>query len=128
MAGGGADLKAKPSRKPPERRRPSPRRSKLARDFYGSALDAAERIELEAASEVEGLDEEIAVLRMKLREALSKRPQDVQLMLRGIELLVKAVAARYRLSKEAEEDLAGSIAGVVRGVGAQLMPEAFADG
>ena len=72
MAGGGADLKAKPSRKP-ERRRPAPRRSKLARDFYGSALDAAERIELEAASEVEGLDEEIAVLRMKLREALSKR-------------------------------------------------------
>ena len=46
-------------------------------------------------------------------------------MLRGIELLVKAVSARYRLSKEAEEDLSESIAGVVRGVGGLLMPEAF---
>jgi hypothetical protein len=41
---------------------------------------------------------------------------------------VKAVSARYRLSKEAEEDLAGHIAGVLRGVGGQLVPEAFAPG
>jgi hypothetical protein len=99
----------------------------VARDFYGSALDAAERIELEEASEIEGLDEEIAVLRMKLREVLSERPEDLQLMLRGIDLLVKAVSARYRLSKQAEENLADSLAGVIRGVGGVLMPEAFAN-
>ncbi len=101
------------------------RATKPLRDFYGSALDAAERIELEAASEIEGLDKEIAVLRVKLREVLQQRPDDLPLMLRGIDLLVKAVAARYRLSKEAEEDLSGSIAGVVRGVGGLLIPEAF---
>lgn len=103
----------------------SPGRSKLAREFYRGALDAAERVELKAASEVEGLDEEIAVLRVKLKEALSKRPDDLQLMLRGIELLVKAVSARYRLSPEAGEDLSANIAGVVRGVGGLLIPEAF---
>lgn len=100
-------------------------RAAVVHDFYGSALDAAERIELEQASEIEGLDEEIAVLRMKLRDVLSRRPADLPLMLRGIDLLVKAVSARYRLSKEAEEDLSDSIAGVVRGVGGLLLPEAF---
>lgn len=137
MAGDGADLERAPKRRrrrdeaSPSRRH---REAKAARDFYGSALDAAERIEpeaasdvLEAASEVQGLDGEIAVLRLKLREVLADHPEDLPLMLRGIELLVKAVSARYRLSKRAEDDLAESIAGVVRGVGGLLMPEAFAD-
>lgn len=101
--------------------------TKLARDFYASALEAAERRQLDAAAEVEGLDEEIAVLRVKLREALAKHPEDLALMLRGIDLLVKAVSARYRLSDEAAEQLADNIAGVVRGVGGLLMPEAFAN-
>jgi hypothetical protein len=99
----------------------------MTRDFYASALDAAERIELEEAAEVEGLDAEIAVLRMRLRQALHEHKEDLPLMMRGMELLVKAVSARYRLSKEAEEDLAGHLAAVIRGVGEQLMPEAFAD-
>ena len=113
----GADAKPKRGRAA----RPAGR-AKLARDFYAGALDAAERIELEAAAEVEGLDEEIALLRMKLRKALGKRPDDLPLMLRGIDLLVKSVSARYRLSKEAEQDLSDSIAGVLRGVGGLLGP------
>lgn len=107
-------------------KKPRKRRSSVAHDFYGKALDEAERIELEEAAEVEGLDKEIAVLRVRLRRILKQEPDDMQLMMRGMELLVKAVSARYRLSKEAEEDLAGHIAGVLRGVGGQPMPEAFA--
>ena len=129
MVAGGADAKrtAESRRSAGRSQQRAHRGARLTRDFYGSALDAAERIELEAAEEVEGLDEEIALLRLKLREVLAEHPQNLQLMLRGIELLVKAVSARYRLSKQAEEDLAESIAGVIRGVGGLLMPEAFAD-
>ncbi|MEX0785121.1 MAG: hypothetical protein WD939_00645 [Dehalococcoidia bacterium] len=110
------------TRQPARKRTP-----RAAKAFYGKALNAAEQIELEEAAEVQGLDQEIAILRVRLREILSVKPSDLQLMMRGLELLVKAVSARYRLSKEAEEDLAGHIAGVIRGVGGQLMPEAFAD-
>ena len=132
MSGEGADLERKPAGRRRPRGRPkapsrAQRKAKLAQDFYGSALDAAERVGLEAASDIEGLDREIALLRLKLREVLSERPEDLQVMMRGIELLVKAVSARYRLSKQGEERLAESIAGVVRGVGGLLMPEAFAD-
>ncbi len=129
MAGEDADLARKPAGRRTSGRSSgrAHRRSKLKQDFYGSALDSAEQIELEAASDIEGLDREIALLRMKLRAVVSERPEDLPLMLRGIELLVKAVSARYRLSKQAEEDLAGSLAGVIRGVGGLLMPEAFSD-
>ncbi len=129
MAGEDADLARKPTgrRRSPRSSGRAHRRSKLEQSFYGSALDSAEQIELEAASDIEGLDKEIALLRTKLRRTLSERPEDLPLMLRGIELLVKAVSARYRLSRQAEEDLAGSLAGVIRGVGGLLMPEAFSD-
>ena len=67
------------------------------------------------------------MLRVKLRSVVSKRKENIPLMLRGIDLLVKAVSARYRLSKKAEEDLSDSLAGVLRGVGGALMPERFDD-
>ena len=101
-----------------------PRRRSLS-GFYRKGLAEAERLELQEAADVQGLDDEIALLRLKLREALEKRPQDLPLMLKGVELLVKAVSARYRLSKEAQSDLADSLANVIRGVGGQLFPERF---
>jgi hypothetical protein len=110
---GGADQDAK-------RRRPP----KLARDFYGSALNEAEQREFEAASEIEGIDGEIALLRLRLRDALQRHPEDLSLMLRGMALLVKAVAARYRLSKKDEANLSESLANVIRGAGAVFMSEA----
>ncbi len=130
MADAGAEKRRNQSRGPRSANRkasPAKHREEVANDFYGSALDAAERIELQEASKIKGLDQEIAVLRMKLRKMVRKRRQNVPLMLRGIELLVKAVSARYRLSKEAEENLSESLANVVRGVGGLLMPEAFVD-
>ena len=93
--------------------------------FYDRALTEAERLLLPEARELEGLDEEIALLRVRLNTALQERPQDLPVLLRGIELLVKAVAARYRLSRKAEGDLYQSAVGVLRGIGGVIWPEAF---
>ena len=97
------------------------------RDFYGSALDAAHQTTLKYAANVEGLDKEIALLRLKLRDALEEGPESFQLMVRGMELLVKLVSARYRLSKKAEKDIASSAANVLRGLAVQLFPESRDD-
>ncbi|MPZ48343.1 MAG: hypothetical protein GEU75_03360 [Dehalococcoidia bacterium] len=101
-------------------RRPDPRR------FYGEALSKAERLDLPAALKIEGMDEEIAVLRLRLRTAIEERPDDIELMFRGIGLIVRTVAARYRLSKQAERDLDSSLAGVVRTLG-DLLPGGLID-
>lgn len=94
--------------------------------FYDEALSEAERLDLESAREMEGLDEEIALLRLQLKRALEDDPQNLQLMIKGMELLVRAVSARYRLSQEAQKDLSDSIVGVIEGIGTQLFPEGFA--
>ena len=52
-----------------------------------------------------GVDQEIAVLRLKLRAALHDHPEDLQLMVHGITLLVRALAAKYKLPKEDEKQL-----------------------
>ena len=74
--------------------------------FYGRALSEAERVLLPQAREVQGLEQEIALLRVKL-----------PLMLRGVELLVRAVSAEYRLSCKSQDNLAAAIDGVLKEIG-----------
>ena len=98
-------------------------RQRQAIGFYHEALSEAER--WERARQMEGLDEEVALLRVRLKEALEERPRDMQLIAKGIDLLVKAVAAKYRLSPKAQRELSDSIDGVVRDIGTVLYPEGF---
>ncbi len=93
--------------------------------FYASALTELERSLLPEARKVEGLDEEIALLRVRLSRLLTEEPENTKLLLEGVRLLVGAVAARYRLSKKAEGDLYQNILGVLRGIGGALLPEGF---
>ncbi len=92
----------------------------LKKGFYRRALSEAEQVLLPEAKEVEGLDEEIALLRVKLSSALNEQPQNMPLLLRGVDLLVKAVAARYRLSAKSQENLAQAIDSVLKEIGLTL--------
>src|SRR5687768_14540319 len=104
------------------RRRVSPER------FYEDALSEAERLRLQDALDIEGLDEEVALLRLWLRKAIEEHPEDIQLMTKGAELLVKAVAARYRLSPKSKRDLAENLGRVIDEVGGLLLPEGSGNG
>lgn len=103
-----------------ESRRAGPGSKKARHGFYAQALSEAERLLLPGAREIEGLDEEIALLRVKLSTALAQHPGNMPLMLRAVELLVKAVAAEYRLSKKSQDNLAEAIDGVLKEIGAAL--------
>lgn len=103
-----------------------PRKAKPAPGgFYADALSQAERIRLPQARQIEGLDDEIALLRVRLGSLAAEHPENIELLLKGIGVLVRAVAARYRLSKKAENDLYQSVLGVLRGIGGALHPEGF---
>jgi hypothetical protein len=77
-----------------------------ARRFYIQALNEAERAEFAAALDVEGVDGEIAALRLLLRTHLEDRPKDLPLMLRGLDVLRRMVATKYALSRSDSRDLA----------------------
>lgn len=103
----------------------APRRRRKARGFYEAAMTEAERLLISEAREVEGLDEEIALLRVKLMRALVEHPENTDLLLKGVGMLVRAVSARYRLSQRAQDDLYHSVLGVLEGIGGALFPEGF---
>ena len=96
------------------------RRNGAAARFYDMALSEAERVRLPRARRVQGLDEEIAFLRVRLERLAREHPENVEMLLKGITVLVRAVATKYRLSPRAERDLAASLAGVLRGIGGAL--------
>jgi hypothetical protein len=90
--------------------------------FYESSLTEAEREELPAAAEIEGLADEIAVLRVRLKTAVRQHPEDFALMVQGVGMLVRAVTAQYRLSPRARKDLADNLAAVLNSMGDQILP------
>jgi hypothetical protein len=83
-----------------------------ARHFYSQALSEAERADFAVALEMDGIEAEIALLRMRLRQALTGHSDDLPLMLKGIDLLSKALARRYHLGRQeaqAAEDAIRSV-------------------
>ena len=79
--------------------------------FYREALTEAELVRLPGVRQVKGLDAEIELLRIRLLTCATKHPDDFDLLLKGMGMLVRAVATRYRLSADAKEDLESSLAG-----------------
>lgn len=70
------------------------------RRFYAQALTEAEQADLGTALQVDGFDEELAALRLRLRTALERRPEDLPLVLRGMDVLRRMVATKYGLSQK----------------------------
>lgn len=83
----------------------APPANAAAVSFYEQALTEAERAEFRDALGVEGLDQEIAILRVRLR----KDAGNLDSILKGVELLTRAVAARYRLGPGSAEQLEAEI-------------------
>lgn len=71
--------------------------------FYERALSASDQTLFHDALEVEGMDAEVALLRMHILRLLDEQPQDSEALRAGIRLLVTALSARHRLTgREAE--------------------------
>ncbi|GBD11293.1 hypothetical protein HRbin23_00948 [bacterium HR23] len=88
--------------------------------FYAQALSRAERLRLPQARHLQGLDEEIALLRLRLLTLAEKEPQRFDLLLKGMNTLVRLVMAKYRLSPQAGEDLGQALANVITSISTQL--------
>ena len=88
-------------------------------NFYDSVVDHAELL---AALRVEGLDEELAVLRNRLRTWIRDHPDDARLLFKGIETLTRVVAARHRISGKPVDQLGAAIDALTRSLHEQLAP------
>ncbi|HLF72333.1 MAG TPA: hypothetical protein VI759_09305 [Dehalococcoidia bacterium] len=91
-------------------------RKDVAGRFYEEALTSAEAADLGEALAVDGVDQEIALLRLRLRTVVEAQPDQLELMLKGIDRLVKLVGTRYRLSKQAQHELAAVLTHDINGL------------
>ena len=93
----------------------SPRAS--APSFYASALEEAEREDLVEAADLEGLDGEIALLRVRLRTAIEQHPDDFRLIESGARLLIQSLLAQHRLSPRQADNLGDAMSNLVEEFG-----------
>ncbi len=77
---------------------------------------------LAEALAVEGLEQEIALLRVRLDELLAEKPIDYPLVTQLAGTLVRAVATQHRISPRARKDLANNITALLNSLGDQLLP------
>jgi len=83
------------------------------RGFYSLALNEAEKIGLEEAREITGLDEEIAILRVKLRELIQKQPDRIDLQMKAVTTIARLAATSYSIGKKQKKTLKEAITRVL---------------
>ena len=105
-----------------KRKRGAPQGNQNARKhgFYSKVLDEAEQLDFELATGVNGIDDEIALLRVKIKSVVEKDPENVKLIMQATNTLASLVKTRYKISKEQKKGLKEAIGNVLRDVALPL--------
>ena len=105
-----------------ERRRGAPKGNQNARKhgFYSRVLDEAEQLDFELASGVEGIDDEVALLRVKIKSILEHDPENIKLIMEATNVLARLIKTRYNITKEQKKGLKEAIGNVLRDVALPL--------
>ena len=88
--------------------------------FYARVLDEAERLDFELASGVEGIDDEITLLRVKIKSLLENEPENIRLITQVTNTLERLVRTRYSIGKEQRKGLKEAIGNVLRDIALPL--------
>jgi len=88
--------------------------------FYSKVLDEAEQLDFELATGVEGIDDEIALLRVKIKSILENDPENIRLIMQATNTLAGLVKTRYNIAKEQRKGLKEAIGNVLRDVALPL--------
>ncbi len=104
------------------RKRGAPKDNQNARKhgFYSKVLDEAEQLDFSLATCVECIDDEIALLRVKIKSLLAHDPENIRLILKATNTLARLVKTKYNISKEDKKSLKEAIANVLRDVALPL--------
>ena len=87
---------------------------------YSKVLDEDEQMDFELATGVEGIDDEIALLRVKIKSLLKHDPENMKLIMQATNALARLVRTRYNISKDDRKGLKEAIGNVLRDVALPL--------
>ena len=106
----------------PTKTRGAPKGNQNARKhgYYSRALTEAERLEVEELLDMDGIDDEIAILRFKLRQLIETAPDRLDLHCHAATVIARLVRTRYQISKSDKRSLKDNIQKVLSEVAAPL--------
>lgn len=107
---------------PIKRRRGAPLGNQNARKhgFYSNALDKSEKRNLKHAQTVEGLDEEINLLRVKIKSVVENDPKNVRLIAQATISLGRLLRTRERLAQTDPNRWRNAMENVIRDIAIPL--------
>jgi hypothetical protein len=105
-----------------KRKRGAPKGNQNARThgFYSKVLDEAELLDFELAAGVEGFDDEITLLRVKIKSLLENDPENIKLLMDATTTLANLVKTKYKISKEQKKGLKEAIENVLKDIAIPL--------
>ena len=89
--------------------------------FYSRVLDQAEKLDIELVLEVDGIDDEIALLRVEIMKALEGGDaENLKLLIRATNALARLIHTRYQITREQRKGIKEAIGNVLRDVALPL--------
>jgi len=73
--------------------------------FYSKELDETEKQQYEQATEVEGLEAEIALLRIKIQSLVAHDPENIRLITQATNALARLLMTKFNTSKADKQGL-----------------------
>lgn len=97
-------------------------------NFYRRLTAEVDPAMLAAAARAEGLDDEVAIVRVLLGRHLAEHPENLELTIKGMHLLVRMVTAQHQLSGADAAELNERVDQVARHFAAAVFGQEAADG
>ena len=88
--------------------------------FYSKVLDETEKLNFEKATRIEGIDDEIALLRVKIMSLVERDPENIKLIMQATNTLARLIRTRYNISKEDRKGLKDAIGTVLKDIALPL--------
>jgi hypothetical protein len=85
--------------------------------LYIQALNEAEKKDFETADNVDGIDDEINLMRIKIKFMLMKEPENVRLIMHAANIVAKMIKERYAMDKGQSKGLTSIVRSLVKDVG-----------
>jgi hypothetical protein len=96
---------------------PKGNRNAVKHGFYARIFDEAEKVDFTVAAGVEGIDEEIALLRLEIKHAISGGDErNLMLLVKAAGALEKLVRTRYQITSTQRQGLKEAIGNVIKDV------------
>jgi len=95
-------------------------KSAKQQNFYSRVLDEADKLDFELACGVNGIDDEIALLRVKIKSILEDEPKNVKQLIDVTNALERLIRTRYKITKEQRKGLKEAIGTVLKDIALPL--------